>query len=404
MMEKMFEMTPVALQSGSRWPGFGWGLLLGVLLAFGVIGLLGCMGRETSESVPETAPAPKIELPAELPGEMSGDEKRNIALYRNASPAVVNISVQGVSMDEYANVIPEAGVGSGLIVTPTGYILTNAHVVENARRLEVTLLSGKSYSAEVIGGDLSRDIALIKIDPGTEQLPVIPLGDSSHLYVGQSVYAIGNPFGLQSTLTTGVISSLGRTLKARNGREMENIIQTDAAINPGNSGGPLLDSSGRLIGINTAIFSPSGAYAGIGFAVPANSAKRILDDLLKEGRVIRPWVGVGIGMELTPDIAEALNVPLPEARTGLLVAEVVPGGPAAKAGLRGAGRVLEAGGHRIPVGGDVIVAYDGTPVKSAALFVDAVESHRPGDTMRLDVIRDGKPLTLTVTLKERPRG
>jgi putative serine protease PepD len=205
---------------------------------------------------------------------------------------------------------------------------------------------------------------------------------------------------LNSTLTTGVISSLGRTLKAENGHLMENIIQTDAAINPGNSGGPLLNSAGQLIGINTAIFSPSGSNAGIGFAIPANSARRIAEDLISYGHVIRPYLGVEIGLEITPESAEALNLPV---KQGLMVARVIKGAPAERAGLQSAGKSIIVGNRRIPIGGDIITAYDGHPAESADKFSNYIDSKRPGDTVHLDVNRNGKPITIAVTLSERPR-
>lgn len=327
------------------------------------------------------------------------EEKINISIYQKTSPAVVNISSTVYATDVFANVVPEEGMGSGVILTPDGYILTNAHVVANAQQLEVMLLNGKTYKAKLIGGDVGHDVALIKINPGATKLPTVELGDSNQLQIGQMVYAIGNPFGLNSTLTTGVISSLGRTLKAQNGRLMENIIQTDAAINPGNSGGALLNSAGQLIGINTAIFSPSGGNAGIGFAIPANSARRIAEDLISYGRVIRPYLGVEISMEINPALSEALNLPT---KAGLMVARVVKGSPADTAGLQGGGHSLVIGNRRILVGGDIITAYDGRSADSADKFMNYVESKRPGQLVKLTINRNGKPLTLTVKLSERP--
>lgn len=347
---------------------------------------------------PPTGTAPVLAAPDTA--SLTPDEKININIYRTTSPAVVNISSTVLSMDMFSNIIPEKGSGSGIIITPDGYILTNGHVVEDAQQLEVTLLDGKVFKAKLIGGDLSKDVALIKIDPGALKLPTIQMGNSDHLEVGQNVYAIGNPFGLNSTLTTGVISSLGRTLKAPNGRLIEGIIQTDAAINPGNSGGPLLNSAGQLIGINTAIFSPSGSSAGIGFAVPSNSARRIAEDLITKGRVIRPFLGVEVGMEINPYMAKALQLPVSK---GLLVTRLAPNGPAAQAGLKGANQVLVVGNRQIPVGGDIIVAYDGKPAESADRFMNYVESKRPGDTLNLKVNRNGTPVSLSVKLAERPR-
>lgn len=328
------------------------------------------------------------------------EEKVNISIYQKASPAVVNISSTTLAMDVFANVIPEEGTGSGMILTPDGYILTNAHVVESAQRLEVMLLNGKTYPAKLIGGEVSKDVALLKIDPGADKLPTLEIGDSDHLQVGQMVYAIGNPFGLNSTLTTGVISSLGRTLKAQNGRLIEGVIQTDAAINPGNSGGPLLNSSGQVIGINTAIFSPSGSSAGIGFTIPSNSARRIADDLIRTGHVIRPFLGVEVGMEITPNLARALKLPV---KQGVMVARVIPGSPAAQAGIHPAKQALVIGNRRVPMGGDIITAYDGHIVENADRLMNYIESKRPGDTIKLSIVRNGHPMTATVTLSERVR-
>jgi S1-C subfamily serine protease len=327
------------------------------------------------------------------------EEKVNIAIYQKASPAVVNITSVALAMDVFANIVPEQGTGSGVILTPDGYILTNAHVVEDAQRLEVTLLDGKTYKARLVGGDISKDVALLKIDPGAEKLPTLQMGNSDDLQVGQMVYAIGNPFGLNSTLTTGVISSLGRTLKAQNGRLIEGVIQTDAAINPGNSGGPLLNSAGQVIGINTAIFSPSGSSAGIGFAIPSNSARRIAQDLISMGRIVRPYLGVEIALEVTPGLAQALELPV---KRGLMISRVVPGSPAAQAGLQPAKKALVIGNRRILLGGDIITAYDGRPAESADRFMNYIESKRPGETLILNVMRDGKPLMITVKLAERP--
>jgi S1-C subfamily serine protease len=330
---------------------------------------------------------------------LNADENQNIQIYRQCSPAVVNITSTSVSVDMFFNLVPQKGVGSGVILTKDGYVLTNAHVVEDAEKLEVTLLNGKTYKARLIGGDLNHDTALIKIDPGNAALPTIVLGDSAHLQVGQKVFAIGNPFGLKSTLTTGVISSLGRTLKAENGRVMDNIIQTDAAINPGNSGGALLDSLGRLIGINTAIFSPSGANVGIGFAVPVNTSRRIANDLIQFKRVIRPYLGIQPGLELSPYIASALKLPTPQ---GLMIGRVVPNSPAAKAGLKG-GQRQWVGNQAIVIGGDIVTAVDGRPITTADSFLNYIETKRPGETVELTVIStQGQSRRVTLNLVERP--
>jgi S1-C subfamily serine protease len=327
------------------------------------------------------------------------EEKVNIAIYEKASPAVVNISSTVLTMDFFSNVIPQEGSGSGIILTADGYILTNAHVVENAERLEVMLLNGKTYSAKKIGEDISKDIAVIKVNPGTVKLPVMELGNSDALKIGQMVYAIGNPFGLNSTLTKGIISSLNRTLDAKNGRLMEGIIQTDAAINPGNSGGALLNSAGQLIGINTAIFSRSGTSAGIGFAVPVNAAKRIAGDVIAYGRIIRPYIGISIGMEINPELAKVLQLPVSK---GLMITGANAGSPAANAGILPARQSVIIGNRRAPVGGDIIVAYDGIMADSADRFINHIESRRPGDTVQLRINRNGQVVTVPIRLAERP--
>jgi S1-C subfamily serine protease len=339
------------------------------------------------------------------------EEKRLISLYEQVSPAVVNITSTSVALDLFLKPMPQRGMGSGVLLTPDGYILTNVHVVDAAEKLEVTLLGQPhSYTARVVGGDASYDVALIKIEPKLNQrFPTVPLSDSNNLKVGQTVLAIGNPFGLNSTLTTGVISSLGRRLETENGRIMENIIQTDAAINPGNSGGPLLDSSGRLIGMNTAIFSPSGASNGIGFAIPANTATRIANDLIQYGRIIRPYMGVSLGLQVTPRVAAVLKLPV---NRGLMIGEVTPDGPGGKAGLRGGDRVIKTSrGTPLALGGDIIVQVDERPIDTLDSFLNYVEAKRPGDTVILKVVRGNTAsnptqtpqlLQMSVTLQERP--
>ena len=330
------------------------------------------------------------------------NESRLIQLYKNVSPAVVNITSTSYALDLFLRALPQQGMGSGVILTADGYILTNAHVIKDAKKLEVNLLgSKKSYPAKVVGGDLNYDTALIKIEPEPGQrFPTIPLGTSDKLQVGQTVMAIGNPFGLKSTLTRGLISSLGRRLETQSGRVVENVIQTDAAINPGNSGGALLDSAGRLIGINTAIYSPSGTSAGIGFAIPANTALRIANDLIQYGKIIRPYLGLGLGLEVTPRAAKILKLPVTK---GLMIAKVYPDGPAARAGLRGPSRVLfTKRGDKVPVGGDVITAIDGKPVDTIDSFLNCLEAKHPGERVSIQVARGKSTLTFPITLEERP--
>lgn len=328
------------------------------------------------------------------------DEQNNIDLYQRLAPGVVNISTTVLERDFFFNVIPREGAGSGSIIDPRGYILTNHHVIEDARKLEVTLSNGKKYSAKLIGSDPDTDVAVLKIDAKREELTVIPMGTSDDLKVGQKAIAIGNPFGLGQTLTTGVISSLGRTLRSSSGILVEDVIQTDASINPGNSGGPLIDSSGRLIGINTAIFSPTGASVGIGFAIPVDTAKRVLKDLMDKGYYGYPWLGATL-MTLDSDLADALKMSV---KSGVMIVEVAPKSPADKAGLRGGTSRAQIGNTIVMVGGDTIVKIDGQPATDADNVIRYLRRLRPGDRVQLEVVRwEGRRETINITLAERPK-
>lgn len=328
------------------------------------------------------------------------DERNNIELYQRLAPGVVNITSTILERDFFLNAVPRQGTGSGSIIDPRGYILTNHHVIEDARKLEVTLSNGKKYTAKLIGSDPDTDIAVVKIEARKEELTVIPMGSSRGLKVGQKAMAIGNPFGLGQTLTTGVISSVGRTLRASNGVLVEDVIQTDASINPGNSGGPLIDSSGKLIGINTAIFSPTGASIGIGFAIPVDTAKRVLNDLIEKGYYAYPWLGASL-MTLFPDFAEEFKLPV---NAGAMLVEVAPGGPAARAGLVGGNRRAQIGNNIIVVGGDVIVKIDGEPISDADSVIRKIRRFRPGDRLRMEVVHwQGGHDTVTVVLGEAPK-
>jgi S1-C subfamily serine protease len=328
------------------------------------------------------------------------EEQNNIDVYRAAAPAVVNITSISVEHDFFFNIVPRQGTGSGCIINANGYILTNHHVIEDAQRLEVTLADGSKWRGKLVGTDPDSDLAVIKIDAQQKQLPYLPLGDSNSLMVGQKVLAIGNPFGLGQTLTTGVVSSLKRTLRAQNGVLMEDIIQTDASINPGNSGGALLDSSGRLIGINTAIFSPTGASVGIGFAIPVSTAKRLVPELIAKGYYAYPWIGATV-TTLVPDDVRAEGAAV---ERGALIVETVRGGPAATAGLHGGNRRVRVGNRIVILGGDVIVAVDGRKVDTADDLISTVREKRPGDRITLEVYRGGSQRDrVQVLLEERPR-
>lgn len=333
---------------------------------------------------------------------LTPDEKTNIKVYKEGSPSVVNITSIALSYDFFYQVVPQTGSGSGVIINPKGIIVTNNHVVDNATKLVVTLLDGSEYPAKVLGVDLNNDLAVLKIDvPDNVTLDSIEFGNSDTLEVGQRVYAIGNPFGLQSTLTTGIISSLSRTLKSENGRIIKDIIQTDAAINPGNSGGALLDTSGNLIGINTAIFSPKAVgNVGIGFAIPINTVEKITDDLIKYGFVKRPYLGLSHMLPLNSQLSSILKSPK---ASGLLVQNMLPGSPMEKAGIRPGNQIVRIGRYKLLVGGDIIYAYNSKEVKSIPELLALVESAGIGDKIVLTVIRDGKLKNIEIILEEKPR-
>ena len=326
------------------------------------------------------------------------DEGNNISIYRRVGPGVVNITSVVIQRDFFFNPVPREGAGSGSIIDTAGHILTNHHVIRDSTRLEVTLSDESKWPARFVGADPDNDLAVIKIDVPKEKLRVIPMGDSSKLKVGQKVLAIGNPFGLGQTLTTGIISSLGRSIRSEAGILIQDVIQTDAAINPGNSGGPLLDSTGKIIGINSAIISPTGASVGIGFAIPVNTAKRILPELIKKGYVSYPWIGVSV-YPLIPEFAKFLDL---KVERGAVISDVVKGGPAQRAGLRGGDRQVRVGNSLIMVGGDVIVEIDGVKVMSSDELIRMIRDHRAGEMVELKVLRKGKFLGIEVTLGEKP--
>jgi len=299
--------------------------------------------------------------------------------------------------DFFMDPVPVEGAGSGFVIDPKGFILTNFHVVQEAQSIEVVLGDQTRYPAKFIGADQRNDVALLKIDPKGKTLVALPLGDSSKLQVGQKVLAIGNPFGFQSTLTTGVVSALGRMVQTSQTTLIDDAIQTDAAINRGNSGGPLINSHGEVIGINSAIYTPSGTTAGIGFAIPINTAKRISHDLMTEGRVRQAFLGAQT-LVVGGWLAEALDLP---AQEGLLIEEVTRGGPAAEAGLHGGNQEAMAGMRRIVIGGDLIVAIDGQKIANQNDMNLVLNRKRPGDTVSVTVYRGGKKLELPVKLGER---
>jgi S1-C subfamily serine protease len=328
---------------------------------------------------------------------LTADENNNIEIYKLARPATANITSVVYREDFFFQVYPQEGTGSGFVVKPDGLILTNNHVVAGTQQLTVTLVGDKKqYKARVLGKDPRNDLALVKIQ-ADHALPFLKLGDSDGLQVGQKVLAIGNPFGLGGTLTTGIVSSLGRSLQPQEGQRLEDMIQTDAAINPGNSGGPLLDSHGSVIGINTAIYGPQGNI-GIGFAMPINRAKAMLDEFQAKGRVTQPYLGIHT-IYITGDVADELGLPN---EGGLLIQRVEGGSTAAEAGLRGPTRRAIAGVYQIGIGGDFIIAVDGNPVDSNDALQRVLNRKRVGDTLELTVYRNGHTQRLRVKVGEAP--
>lgn len=333
------------------------------------------------------------------------DEKNNFEVYSAISPGVVNITSRDYVQDWFS-VYPQEGTGSGSVLDKEGHILTNYHVVQGqnngyAQELQVSLANGKSYKATPVGADPDNDIAIIQIKAPAESLNPVPLGTSSDLFVGKKVLAIGNPFGLQRTLTTGIVSGLARPLHSEiTGRLIEGVIQTDASINPGNSGGPLLDSRGRMIGMNTMIYSPSGGSVGIGFAVPVETAKRIIPDIIQYGYARKPSLGITPPLPVNQYLAERLRLPV---ENGLMISQVYEGGAASVAGIQGGNQPVRYRNEIFYLGGDIIVAIDGKPISSTDDYDRILNAKNIGDKVKVEVMRGGKKLSFDVTLTERPR-
>lgn len=327
------------------------------------------------------------------------DELQNITVYENCNEAVVNINTQVVGYDWFLDpVVQDGGSGSGAIIDKRGYIITNVHVIEGASKIYVSLSDGTQYEASVVGQDVDSDLAVIKFDPpqGLE-LKTIQFGDSTNLKVGQKVIAIGNPFGMERTMTTGIVSGLGRPIQNSNKRIIRDMIQTDSAINPGNSGGPLLDTNGRMIGINTMILSNSGSSSGVGFAVPSNTAVRVVNDLIKYGEVQRGKMDIEI-VQLSKRIAQYAGLDI---SSGILVSSVASGSKAEQNGLKGGTEAVYYGSKSsiIYLGGDVITQIDNISITSLADYYSALESKKPGDKIKVIVRRNKKDVSLNITLE-----
>jgi S1-C subfamily serine protease len=350
-----------------------------------------------------SSPASAAALAPAVP--VTDDERNNIEIYQKYSQGVVNITSTTLAYDFFLRPVPQSGTGSGAIFDAQGHIVTNYHVIRDAELLEVTLPNKTKHKAKVIGTDPNNDLAVIQIDIPSSGVTPIPLGTSKGLQVGQKVLAIGNPFGLDRTMTTGIISALGRSIQAENGRIIDDIIQTDASINHGNSGGPLLNNQGQIIGINAAILSPNdtGNY-GIGFAIPADTVRRITDEILKVGYVRHAYLGVD-GRTLIPlanirGLAEALDL---KTDGGLLVDTVPSNGPLAVAGIHESTRRVRVGNYQVPAGGDVILAVNKKEVNTFVELASEIDRYKPGDKVTITVLRNNQKLELTVTLQEQPR-
>lgn len=326
-------------------------------------------------------------------GPLDQEEQNNISVYHKNIESVVNVTSRAMAFDFFYGLVPQEGQGSGFIIDKDGHILTNYHVIADARQVEVTLHNRKKYRATIVGTDREHDLAVVQIK--APDLTPMVLGDSRNLQVGQKVYAIGNPFGLSGTLTSGIVSSI-RPVKEPDGMVIDEAIQTDAAINPGNSGGPLLNWHGEVIGINTMILSSVGQSAGIGFAIPINTAKAVLNDLVTLGRVRRPAMGVRT-IPVDPELADQMGLP---ADYGLLIVQVVPGGAADRAGLHGGNERAYLGNIPIMLGGDLIVGIDGERIESQQDLAQLMNNHRAGDTVRITIYRGKKKMEVNVTLGE----
>jgi putative serine protease PepD len=376
-----------------------WQVILIIFILGAIIGgLIGSVGgyylinkNKTSSTEISNNILPTQEV--YVPSSLGSFEKDIVNVVKKTMPAVVNISTITLVEDFFFGVYPQSGIGSGFIIDPKGYILTNYHVVEGARKIDVTLSEGKKYTGKIVGYDKRSDLAVIKID--AENLPYLPLGDSDKLEPGQFAIAIGNPYGLNRTVTLGIVSALNRTIIEPNGVRLENLIQTDAAINPGNSGGPLINIKGEVIGINTAIKSDA---QGIGFAIPINKAKEIANKLIKEGKITYPWIGIK-GYAITSDMLDYIKFPV---NKGVVIAEVVPGSPADKAGLKGGDRVIYVDGTQIIVGGDIITKIDGKSVESMEDLRSEIQKRKVGDTVEITYIRNGKEYTVKIKLEAMP--
>lgn len=388
----------------------------GAALLFFTVGILaggqlfsGTTAPQGSDSEPAAAVStydlqtiPVQAVPGLDAGEYTPEEGQTIRIYETLNEGVVNITTEVVNYNWFLEPIPQSGgSGSGSIIDARGYVLTNNHVIEGAVKVFVNLADGTQFEGQVVGVDPENDLAVVKFDPAGRPLITVPFGTSQGLKVGQKVLAIGNPFGLTRTMTTGIVSALGRPLQNEKGLIIQDMIQTDASINPGNSGGPLINAKGQMVGINTMIFSPSGGSVGIGFAIPVDTARRVVPDLIQFGQVKRGWIDM-VPVQIFPALVKAARLPV---QKGLLISRVQEGGNAQKAGLKGGSRsqAIRYGRTVIYLGGDIITAVDDKPVESLADLYGALESSKPGQTVTITYYRGRDRQTLRLTLSERPK-
>ncbi|RMW37657.1 MAG: PDZ domain-containing protein [Nitrosopumilus sp.] len=318
-----------------------------------------------------------------------------IEIFEKSEPGVVRVNVQRGEVSE------TGGVGSGFVFDKQGHIITNEHVIDDAQKVVITFLDGRSYNADIIGTDEFTDLAVIKVNADLALLHPLTIGDSSNLKVGEQIAAIGNPFGLSGSMTSGIVSQLGRLLPSGSGYSIPDVIQTDAAINPGNSGGPLLNMRGEIVGINTAIQSATGEFTGVGFAIPSQTVAKIVPTLIEDGEYKHPWIGIS-GRDIDPDLAKVLE--LPDA-VGFLVVTVVEDSPASEAGLIGSDKTIDVDGVNYPMGGDIILSVDGIEVRKIDdILVHLQRAKSVGDEMILEVLRDGRTTNISIILAERPNG
>lgn len=386
-------------------------VLLALLPACALPRTLAEMIMPTPTAIPSPTPAPTATpVPAaeesSILARMVLLEEEIIQVYERVGMGVVNVTSRSVTYDFFMRPMPQEGSGSGIVYDTKGHIITNFHVIDGASELFVTLADETTVPAEIVGADASNDLAVLRIEVPPELLQPVPFGESASLRVGQFVVAIGNPFGFERTLTVGVVSALGRVIESPDERFIGEIIQTDAAINPGNSGGPLLDLRGQIIGVNTAIFSPSRASAGIGFAVPVDTVRRVVPELISRGYFPHPWLGVEYIWDVTSEsklMLEELGMTVP-VKEGVLIVETAQGSPAEQAGLRGGDQRVRSGRVVLAIGGDILTSVDDEPIATGQELLRYLDTQtQVGQTIQLTIWRNGEKMTLPVLLTERPR-